>query len=130
MDAGQTGRPPAVMWISTDPEQDTPVRLREYARKFRPGPEWQHYTGTIEASLAAQRALDVYRGDKMSHAPVTVLRAAPGRPWVHIDGFTGSCAAGAPNDAAFADSDDYCAWQFVYEPRLRRRVGAPGTVTL
>ena len=42
MDAGQTGRPPAVMWISTDPEQDTPV---------------------------------------------TVLRVAPGRPWVHIDGF-------------------------------------------
>ena len=44
-------------------------------------------TGTIEASLAAQRALDVYRGDKMSHTPVTVLRVAPGRPWVHIDGF-------------------------------------------
>ena len=60
---------------------------QEYARKFRPGPEWQHYTGTIEASLAAQRALDVYRGDKMSHTPVTVLRVAPGRPWVHIDGF-------------------------------------------
>jgi len=23
----------------------------------------------------------------MSHTPVTVLRVAPGRPWVHIDGF-------------------------------------------
>jgi len=28
-------------------------------------------------------------------------------------------------DAIFADSDCYCAWQFVYEPRFRRR-GAPG----
>ena len=76
-----------LMSISTDPEQDTPARLREYARKFQPGPEWQHYTGTIEASLATQRAFDVYRGDKMSHTPVTLLRAAPGRPWVRIDGF-------------------------------------------
>ena len=31
----------------------------------------------------------------------------------------------APIDALFADSDCYCAWQFVYEPRLRRW-GAPG----
>jgi len=31
----------------------------------------------------------------------------------------------APIDAFFADSDCYCAWQFVYEPRLRRW-GAPG----
>src|SRR5256885_9225134 len=31
----------------------------------------------------------------------------------------------APVDALFADSDCYCAWQFVYEQRFRRRV-APG----
>jgi len=30
-----------------------------------------------------------------------------------------------PIDAFFADSDCYCAWQFVYEPRFRGRV-APG----
>ena len=28
-------------------------------------------------------------------------------------------------DKGFTDKDCYCAWQFVYEPRLRRR-GAPG----
>lgn len=76
-----------LMSISTDPEQDTPARLTEYARQFGAGPEWQHYTGTLKASLAAQRAFDVYRGDKMSHAPVTLLRAAPGQPWRRIDGF-------------------------------------------
>jgi protein SCO1/2 len=76
-----------LMSISTDPEEDTPQRLTEYARKFGAGPQWQHYTGTLEASLAAQRAFDVYRGDKMSHAPVTLLRAAPGQPWRRIDGF-------------------------------------------
>jgi protein SCO1/2 len=76
-----------LMSISIDPEEDTPGRLKEYARKFHAGPEWQHYTGTVEASLAAQKAFGVYWGDKMSHAVVTLLRAAPGQPWRRIDGF-------------------------------------------
>lgn len=75
-----------LMSISIDPEEDTPVRLAEYARRFGAGPEWQHYTGTLDASLAAQRAFDIYRGDKMSHSPVTLMRAAPGQPWRRIDG--------------------------------------------
>ncbi|HEY7643276.1 MAG TPA: SCO family protein [Steroidobacteraceae bacterium] len=76
-----------LMSISTDPEQDTPARLTQYARQFGAGPQWQHYTGTLKASVTAQRAFDVYRGDKMSHGPVTLLRAAPGQPWRRIDGF-------------------------------------------
>jgi protein SCO1/2 len=76
-----------LMSISIDPEQDTPDRLREYAKQFGAGPSWQHYTGTLQASQAAQRAFDVYRGDKMSHAPVTLVRIAPGQPWHRIDGF-------------------------------------------
>jgi len=76
-----------LMSISIDPEQDTPSRLSDYARKFHAGPEWQYYTGTVAASLAAQRAFDVYRGEKMSHTPVTLMRAAPGKPWLRIEGF-------------------------------------------
>ena len=75
-----------LMSISIDPEEDTPARLREYARKFHAGPEWQHYTGTVEASVAAQKAFGVYRGDKMSHIPVTMMRKAPGAPWIRIEG--------------------------------------------
>ncbi len=73
--------------ISIDPEQDTPQRLRAYARKFHAGPGWQHYTGTLQASLATQRAFDAFRGDKMSHTPLTLLRAAPGEPWLRLEGF-------------------------------------------
>lgn len=75
--------------ISIDPEHDTPARLVDYAKKFHAGDEWQYYTGTVEASIAMQKAFDVYRGDKMNHAPVTFLRAAPGKPWVRIEGFAG-----------------------------------------
>jgi protein SCO1/2 len=73
--------------ISIDPEQDTPARLRDYAQKFGAGSAWQHYTGTVAASIASQRAFDVYRGDKMSHAPVTLVRTRPGASWIRIDGF-------------------------------------------
>jgi protein SCO1/2 len=73
--------------ISIDPEQDTPERLAAYGKKYNAGPEWHHYTGTVAASLTAQKAFDVYRGDKMEHNPVTLLRAAPGEPWVRIEGF-------------------------------------------
>jgi protein SCO1/2 len=76
-----------LMSISIDPEQDTPPRLVEYARRFHAGPGWQHYTGTLDASVTAQRAFDVYRGGKMSHAAVTLMRAAPGKPWLRIEGF-------------------------------------------
>ena len=73
--------------ISIDPEQDTPARLLEYARKFHARPGWQHYTGSLADSVTAQRAFDVYRGNKMSHTPVTLMRAAPGQPWLRIEGF-------------------------------------------
>jgi protein SCO1 len=73
--------------ISIDPEQDTPARLRAYAKSYGAGPEWQHYTGTLAASQTAQRAFDVYRGDKMEHTPTVLVRDKPGAPWVRIDGF-------------------------------------------
>ena len=73
--------------VSIDPEEDTPVRLTEYAKRYQAGAQWTFYTGTVEASVAAQRAFDAYRGDKMNHAPVTFFRGAPGQPWVRLDGF-------------------------------------------
>lgn len=73
--------------ITIDPENDTPSRLREYAAKFGAGPQWQYYTGTIDATIAAQKAFNVYREDKMDHNPVVFVRAAPGKPWLRVDGF-------------------------------------------
>jgi protein SCO1/2 len=73
--------------ISIDPEQDTPARLREYARRFSAGPQWQHYTGSVAASVAAQKAFAAYRGDKMNHEPLTLMRPAPGKPWARIEGY-------------------------------------------
>ena len=73
--------------ISIDPEYDTPERLTAYAKRYSASAQWQHYTGTIEASVAMQKAFDAYRGDKMNHTPVTYIRQAPGKPWIRLDGF-------------------------------------------
>jgi protein SCO1/2 len=81
------GAPVDLVSISIDPEYDTPPRLSEYARVFKATDRWHFYTGTQAASIALQRAFDVYRGDKMNHVPVTFLRVAPGRPWVRLEGF-------------------------------------------
>jgi protein SCO1/2 len=76
------GRP-----VLLDPEQDTPSRLADYAQRYQAGAQWSFYSGTIEASILVQRAFDVYRGEKMNHSAVTLYRAAPGQPWVRLDGF-------------------------------------------
>jgi len=73
--------------ISIDPEQDTPAVLKAYAGKYSAGPQWQLLTGSLDNSIAVQRAFDVYRGDKMGHTPATFLRAKAGQPWVRLDGF-------------------------------------------
>lgn len=73
--------------ISIDPQQDTPEALRAYAKKYGAGKDWKFYTGTVQASIDAQQTFNVYRGDKMNHAPVTLLRPAPGKAWIRIEGF-------------------------------------------
>jgi protein SCO1/2 len=73
--------------ISIDPEHDTPERLKAYATKYGAGPEWRFLTGTAADVVAIERAFDAYRGGKMNHVPLTLLRASPGAPWVRLDGF-------------------------------------------
>jgi len=73
--------------ISIDPEQDTPARLRAYAAQFHAKRGWDHYSGSLAAVVAVESAFNVYRGEKMNHTPLTLMRAAPGKPWVRFDGF-------------------------------------------
>ncbi|HEX6862854.1 MAG TPA: SCO family protein [Thermoanaerobaculia bacterium] len=89
--AGAQDRLPDVRMVSItiDPEHDTPGRLREYARRFRAGPQWKFFTGSLDDVVAVQKAFGVYRSDKMQHEPSTFLRAAPG-PWVRLTGHAGA----------------------------------------
>ena len=84
---GKEGKKAHLISISIDPESDTPAKLTEYAKKFAAGSNWDFYTGTREASIALQKAFNVYRGDKMNHTSVIFMRAAAGKPWLRLEGF-------------------------------------------
>ncbi len=74
--------------ISIDPEQDTPKNLKKYARKFDALPTWHFLTGKLNDIKQTLKAFDVYRGDKMNHVPVTLLRKNANTHWVRLDGLT------------------------------------------
>jgi protein SCO1/2 len=84
---GEDSKKVHMVSISIDPENDTPAKLTEYAKKFNAGPNWNYYTGTVESSIAIQKAFNTYRGDKMNHTALIFLRSAPGKPWTRLEGF-------------------------------------------
>jgi protein SCO1/2 len=73
--------------VTIDPEQDTPAQLKKYAARFKAEAGWQFLTGDLADIIATQKAFDAYRGDKMSHEPLTFLRRTPADPWVRLEGF-------------------------------------------
>jgi protein SCO1/2 len=78
--------------VSIDPEYDTPGRLLAYTQQVGSGPQWDFYTGSVDASIQVQKAFDAYRGDKMNHEPVVLLRGRRGSPWTRLDGFASADA--------------------------------------
>jgi len=73
--------------ISIDPENDTPAKLNAYAKTFGEGLRWRFLTGRLDDIKTVQTAFDTYRGDKMNHEPLTLIRRARGKSWLRIDGF-------------------------------------------
>ena len=73
--------------ISIDPENDTPAKLNAYAKTFAEGLRWRFLTGRLEDIKSVQIAFDTFRGDKMNHEPLTLMRQARGKSWLRIDGF-------------------------------------------
>lgn len=76
-----------VVSVSIDPDFDTQARMAEYAQRFSAGGAWSFFGASQADSVAIQKAFKTYQGDKMNHVPVTFLRAAPGEPWIRLDGF-------------------------------------------
>jgi protein SCO1/2 len=73
--------------VSIDPEYDTPKRLLAYSQQHGAGAQWDFYTGSNDASIAVQKALDAYRGGKMNHEAVTLLRKPRSGQWLRLNGF-------------------------------------------
>ncbi len=73
--------------ITIDPEFDTPKVLKDYGKKFKSSDKWKFFTGSREDIVTLQTAFNAYRGSKMNHEPITLLRKANTEKWTRIDGF-------------------------------------------
>jgi protein SCO1 len=71
--------------ISIDPDADTPARLQLYAQSYGAGPNWRFFTGGLDDIVTLQAAFDAYRGSKMRHEPLILIRAH-GDQWARVNG--------------------------------------------
>ena len=86
----KTGKDVELISISIDPEFDTPKVLQNYGKKFNSSDQWSFYTGSRDDIITLQTAFNAYRGSKMNHVPITLLRSASSEEWTRIDGFASS----------------------------------------
>jgi protein SCO1 len=84
---GSQGKRLRMVSISIDPEADTPLQLKAYAKSLKAGERWKFLTGSVEDIKLVQLAFGAYRGNKMNHEPLTLMRQTAGDDWVRIDGF-------------------------------------------
>ena len=59
--------------ISVDPTTDTPERLRDFAAKFKAGPNWKFITGDKAHIDSVLQALGVAVSNKNDHTPMVLI---------------------------------------------------------
>jgi len=72
--------------FTIDPEHDTPDLLAQYLHRYHAKPGWYFLTGTRADIDRVMRAFDAYVERKVSHYPLTFLKAPDSDQWVRIDG--------------------------------------------
>ena len=77
---------PVLLSVSIDPEHDTPEIMTAYLKRYRAQPGWSFLTGDRDEIDEIMQAFDAYVPDKMSHQPVTFIKAKGPNQWVKIDG--------------------------------------------
>lgn len=79
-------RRPVFVSISIDPDFDSADVLKAYAENQ--GADWTFLTGRHDDVVKVLRAFDAYRGNKMNHAALTLLRAPHATEWTRVEGLT------------------------------------------
>lgn len=69
----RVGRDVHLISISVDPENDTPEKLRKYAKATSARPGWTFITGDKKNVDAALRKLGLLTANKESHTPVVLI---------------------------------------------------------
>ena len=72
--------------ITIDPENDTPMIMKEYLQRYRAQPGWDFLTGSRADINTVMRAFDAYIPDKMSHYPINLIRSPKDGSWLRLFG--------------------------------------------
>jgi protein SCO1/2 len=81
------GRDVSLISVSVDPLRDTPLRLKEFAARYKAGPGWRFLTGSRQAVDEVLKAFGVYTPNFADH-PAAVLVGDPQTGvWVRYFGF-------------------------------------------
>lgn len=71
--------------ISIDPDNDTPMVMKEYLERYDAQPGWDFFSGKREDIFRVMEAFDAYVTNKMDHAPLTFLHAPGSDKWIRIN---------------------------------------------
>jgi len=83
----RSGKEVSLISVSVDPLRDTPLRLKEFAARYKAGPGWRFLTGSRQAVDEVLKAFDVYTPNFADH-PAAVLVGNPrSGEWVRLFGF-------------------------------------------
>lgn len=77
---------PNFVSISIDPDYDSAQVMKTYAERY--GADWTFLTGTAQDVESTLRAFDAYRGNKVNHFALTLMRAANDDRWTRVEGLT------------------------------------------
>lgn len=77
---------PAFVSISIDPSYDSAEVLKAYAERY--GADWTFLTGGTNDVMKVLQLFDAYRGSKVNHFALTLLRPADTDQWTRVEGLT------------------------------------------
>ena len=87
-DAAARGVEMQLISVSVDPTTDTPERLRDFATKFKAGPNWTFVTGDKARIDSVLQALGAAVSNKNDHTPMLLIGNEASDYWTRAYGLT------------------------------------------
>ena len=87
-DAATRGVEVQLISVSVDPTTDTPERLRDFATKFKAGPNWTFVTGDKARIDSVLQALGAAISNKNDHTPMILIGNEASDYWTRAYGLT------------------------------------------
>ena len=84
------GQKPRLVSITIDPENDSPLVMKEYLKRYRAKPGWDFLTGSRNDIDTVMKSFNAYIPDKMSHYPLNMIRSPKDGTWIRLFGIMSS----------------------------------------